>query len=64
MKCPGCDGNSFQVIESRKAAEIVYRVRKCRVPECGWLATTHETMASVEDQSIPNSVRKPARTPA
>lgn len=59
MKCPNCGRDDMRVQETRDAGETVYRVRKCRDTDCGWLVTTEEKYA--EQQSIPMRVRRPSR---
>lgn len=60
-KCPEC-GSSTRVQETRAGDgnPIYYhRVRKCVSKNCGALFTTVEIYAP--DQSIPKTLRKPAR---
>ena len=60
MNCPNCEAPHTRVEESRRTAEVVYRVRICRV--CRWRVTTEEKAA--EEQSIPDAIRKPKKAQA
>jgi transcriptional regulator NrdR family protein len=60
MNCPNCNEPHTRVEESRRTAEVVYRVRICRV--CRWRVTTEEKAA--EEQSIPDAIRKPKKAQA
>lgn len=55
MKCEECGTPDMRVIESYKADDCVYRVRKCTNPSCDWRCVTHEKF--VDEYSIPKAVR-------
>lgn len=55
MKCPACDQHS-DVIDSRAAADYVYRRRRC--PACGYRFTTHEyVVPEGAEENAPPEVR-------